>query len=187
MIACFIRHGQTDWNKANLVQGLTDNPLNGTGRQQAEKVAVYLKDRDPEWDLIITSPLRRARETAEIIARTIGHGKPIVNNDGFRERSFGSLEGMVLDEATYRMIFAEQAPGLESLRDLRKRTTRALLALEGKAEKVLICAHAQVIKSVITAVEPGFDFRFPLKNSSLNYFIVENGEIKMIAFNIVPE
>ena len=94
---------------------------------------------------------------------------------------------MVLDEATYRMIFAEQAPGLESLRDLRKRTTRALLALEGKAEKVLICAHAQVIKSVITAIEPGFDFRFPLKNSSLNYFIVENGEIKMIAFNIVPE
>ena len=88
------------------------------------------------------------------------------------------------DDETYR-IFAEEA--VWKLRDLRERAIGALLALEGKAEKVLICAHAQVIKGIITAIDPEFDFRFPLKNSSMNYFEVLNGKIKIIDYNITPE
>ncbi len=187
MIVCLVRHGETSWNKARLVQGLTDNPLNDAGRRQAERVGAYLKTHDREWDLIVTSPLKRARETAEIIARAIGYDKPLLVDGNFRERSFGALEGRILDDETYRVIFAEEAPGLEKLRDLRERAITALLALEGKADKVLICAHAQVIKGIITAIDPEFDFRFPLKNSSMNYFEVLNGKIKIIDYNITPE
>ena len=170
-----------------MVQGLTDNPLNDAGRRQAERVGAYLKTHDREWDLIVTSPLKRARETAEIIARAIGYDKPLLVDGNFRERSFGALEGRILDDETYRVIFAEEAPGLEKLCDLRERAITALLALEGKADKVLICAHAQVIKGIITAIDPEFDFRFPLKNSSMNYFEVLNGKIKIIDYNITPE
>lgn len=60
---CLIRHGETDWNVLGKVQGRTDIPLNSTGIVQAEKCAELLKLS--KWDVIITSPLKRAKETAE--------------------------------------------------------------------------------------------------------------------------
>jgi len=189
MIVCMIRHGETDWNKSHLIQGLTDNPLNDTGRRQALKVADYLSAHERNWDLIVSSPLQRAVETGEIIARAIGYNNSIIIKEQFHERIFGSLEGKVLTEQTYNKIFQEKAPGLEKFEDLQKRILSGLIALEKdyKAEKILVCSHAQVIKSVIAYLDPNFDFRFPLKNSSLNYFHIMRGEIKIIKYNVVPK
>ena len=61
-----IRHGQTDWNAQRRLQGRTDIPLNDTGRAQAEAAATRI-DR-AEWDLVVSSSLGRARETAAILA-----------------------------------------------------------------------------------------------------------------------
>ena len=184
-----VRHGETDWNKSHLIQGLTDNPLNKTGRRQAVKVANYLNTHDRNWDLIVSSPLKRAIETGEIIAHTIGYNESIVIKDQFHERIFGALEGKVLTEQAYNKIFQEQVPGLEKFKNLQKRIVSALIALENdyKVDKVLVCSHAQAIKSVITYLNPNFDFRFPLQNSSLNYFDIEKGQIKIIKYNVVPE
>ena len=65
------RHGQTDWNVIERLQGQTDIELNDEGRQQAEETGELIKDEN--IDLIITSPLKRAKETAEIIKRFIEH------------------------------------------------------------------------------------------------------------------
>ena len=62
----FIRHGQTDWNRDDRLQGSSDIPLNETGREQAHEAAGLL--RDGGWEVIVSSPLMRARDTAQIIA-----------------------------------------------------------------------------------------------------------------------
>jgi len=73
----FIRHGETDWNKLGLGQGsLNDIELNKTGVEQAEITGRYLRDfrmNDKPFDIIFSSPLKRTRSTAEIIAKNIGY------------------------------------------------------------------------------------------------------------------
>ena len=61
----FVRHGETDWNRAHKVQGHTDIPLNNYGRHLARETAEGMKNL--KIDLAYTSPLSRAKETAEII------------------------------------------------------------------------------------------------------------------------
>lgn len=90
----FVRHGETDWNKESRIQGHTDIPLNETGRQQAEH-AVGVLARQP-IDIIVTSCLGRAYETASII--NAGLQKPLIVCDGLKERNFGKYEGLLVDE-----------------------------------------------------------------------------------------
>ena len=89
-----IRHGETDWNVLHRFQGLTDIPLNDTGRQQAGFAKNGLGDM--EIDAIYTSPLQRAVETAEIIRgdREI----PIYPTEGLREMGIGEWEGLLVSE-----------------------------------------------------------------------------------------
>ena len=84
------RHGQTDWNLAKKVQGLVNTDLNETGIEQAKATGEMLKDE--KIDLIISSPLNRAMQTAEIIRgdRDI----EIITDNGIIERDFGEFEGM---------------------------------------------------------------------------------------------
>ena len=96
MLFYLVRHGQTDWNRAGKIQGTTDIPLNETGRQQAEQLATVLKERSgypakTRIDAVYASPLARAFQTAEILAK---EGKlPLRRLTGLRERDFGYWEG----------------------------------------------------------------------------------------------
>jgi uncharacterized phosphatase len=69
MKICLVRHGETNWNKLNKYQGRADIPLNETGINQIKETAEYLKKFI--WEEIITSPLLRAKQSAEIIAEEI--------------------------------------------------------------------------------------------------------------------
>jgi len=84
-----VRHGQTDVNLERILQGLTDNPLNDTGREQAQIAKQKLEDEP--IDLMICSPLVRARETADIINK--GRNIKIIYDDRIVERDFGEFEG----------------------------------------------------------------------------------------------
>lgn len=84
-----IRHGETDWNVVKKVQGKTDIELNETGLNQAKIVSEKLKDE--QIDIIICSPLKRARKTAQIINEALHC--PIIYEEGISERSFGEFEG----------------------------------------------------------------------------------------------
>lgn len=84
-----IRHGQTDWNIEGRMQGHTNIPLNKNGHNQAEIVANELKDVN--FDIIISSPLDRALDTAKHV--NTFKNAPIIINNKLIERSFGDLEG----------------------------------------------------------------------------------------------
>ena len=84
-----IRHGKTDWNLESRIQGKTNISLNEIGINQAEEVREKLENK--EIDLIISSPLDRTRQTAEIINKNMK--LPIKYNENLMERNFGIYEG----------------------------------------------------------------------------------------------
>ena len=89
-----LRHGETDWNKARKIQGCTDIPLNDYGRELARKTGEGMKDIP--IDLVITSPLIRARETAELVMQ--GRAVEVIENAQIQEMNFGEYEGRPSDE-----------------------------------------------------------------------------------------
>ena len=98
----FIRHGQTDLNKQSRTIGSIDVPLNSRGREQARALASTIKHNLPKIHAILTSPLARARETAEIIGRTL-HKRPIIDVR-LRERTAGILEGKPERKNSYKRL-----------------------------------------------------------------------------------
>jgi len=97
-----IRHGQTDWNILHRAQGCEhDIPLNDTGREQANKTGTYLENYRLEsgsFDLIVSSGMDRANETAKIIAEKVGYTKPILIIKEFKEKCHGELGGKTDEE-----------------------------------------------------------------------------------------
>jgi len=183
---CLIRHGQTDWNKQGLVQGTTNNQLNEIGIKQANDAADFLLENDPTWDVILSSPLSRAYDTAVIIAKKLNLSQKIKTDPIFIERQFGIAEGKVLDKAMYKEILEERVEGLESLHNLQQRGLSALMAV-AKAypgKKIIITTHSQFIKGVLSALDSSFNFTMYLKNSSLNYFAIIDDQIKILKYNI---
>jgi broad specificity phosphatase PhoE len=91
-----VRHGETDWNVEDRIQGLTDNPLNANGRAQAEAVSRYLANEP--LDLITSSSLQRASDTADAIAKRHPGTRREPGLPAFVEMSFGEYEGRRLGE-----------------------------------------------------------------------------------------
>jgi broad specificity phosphatase PhoE len=139
------RHGNTDWNAGNRVQGQTDVPLNALGREQALEAAELLVRRKP--DAIVSSDLRRAAETAEALATLTGLA--IREDDRLRERYFGAWQGLTMPEVSQRFPAeharwtAGQDPGgdVESLDDLGKRVAEALLDAAEAGDTVVVATH----------------------------------------------
>lgn len=170
-----LRHGQTDWNIDLRLQGSTDIPLNETGRNQARLAASVLNRED--WDVIIASPLSRAKDTADIVALELGMNVVVVPE--LIERSFGVAEG--LDHASWRKLYEshQHIEGLESLEDLRTRTVQLLdlIANEYSGQRVLAVSHGAFIRKVLTIVT---NSELPregerLSNASLNKFAHADG------------
>ena len=125
MIVTLIRHGQTDWNLAGRIQGSTDIPLNDTGRQQARDAAYALDGSRPT--VMYSSDLRRANETARIIAEVHGWNDPHVIVP-LRERFYGDAEGITDTEfvARYGPWATAVVPRAETKADIRERVAVAL-------------------------------------------------------------
>ena len=99
-----VRHGETDWNLSDRIQGRTDNPLNDNGRAQAEALSKYLANE--LLDLITSSNLQRAAMTADAVAARHSDAKRAAVLPEFAEMSFGDLEGAFLaDVAEQRKAY----------------------------------------------------------------------------------
>ena len=104
----FVRHGKTDWNKENKLQGRTDILLNKNGIEQVKKMATELKKSNERPRQIISSPLIRAMQSAIIISDILGI--PVMANKNLAERDFGSLEGK-----TWKEVIAICGPGFKEI------------------------------------------------------------------------
>ena len=126
-IICLIRHGQTDWNKAHLIQGRLDQPLNDTGRMQLEQTAKRLSTYPIQWDILLSSPLSRAYESAQIIQRTLQIDSPIIKREQLIEREFGSAEGLEINPAVYQKILVDGYDGMEDTPTIQARAKKEIL------------------------------------------------------------
>ena len=157
-----VRHGETDWNRDGRWQGHSDTHLNEAGREQARSVAAEVG----EVDVVYSSDLARARETADIIAEELGVEVHV--DARLRERSFGAWEGLTAAEieadfsdshARWRAGNGAGADDAEPF-DAFGARVRAFLAdaLERHPdETVLVVAHGGSIR-VIHALASGLDY-----------------------------
>ena len=147
-----VRHGETDWNLKERIGG-EGVPLNKEGIGQARKVGLRLKNE--RIDAIYSSDMKRAKQTAEEIAKF--HGIPIVQSKLIRERAFGKLEGLTakehreLREASGLPKHLYRPPGGENYTDIAKRVREFLAQIRRKHgnENVIVVTHAAVIRSFI--------------------------------------
>ena len=150
-----LRHGETDWNKTRLLQGHTDIPLNERGRAQVDDTVRKLCALGVRMDAIVSSPLKRARETAEIAAHRLDYPtEKIVVEELLIERGFGVGEGMSLEEMKERYSDTD-CPGMESGEDLVKRAGHAFQKITSvfyDAERILLAAHGAVLFALLEAV-----------------------------------
>jgi broad specificity phosphatase PhoE len=176
-----VRHGETEWNAARRIQGRTDIPLNDTGREQARQAAELLARR--RWQGVYTSPLGRAHETARIIAERLGLDG-VTDIDALVERDYGEAEGMGFDEIEALYPEGVRAPGQETRDEVAARVVPALLQLAERhpGERLVIVSHGGAIRAVLQTAEPGT--KHPrITNASVHSFKVEDGALRLIAFD----
>jgi probable phosphoglycerate mutase len=149
-VFAFIRHGQTDWNRDDRLQGSSDIPLNDTGRAQAHEAATLL--RDGGWEAIVSSPLSRARETAEIIAADLGIELG-PSYPAFAERDYGVNEGGSSSEIVARHPDRDY-PGAETLASVVVRGTAGLAQVAadfGRMDTIIVC-HGTIIRYTLASL-----------------------------------
>lgn len=192
MLLVLVRHGETEWNRENRVQGTSDTPLSDNGIRQAERLASSMAGE--EIDLIVTSPLRRAAETASIINR--GLNAPLRTDEDLRELDQGIFEGMGYTELMrdhgdfLRHWAADPAsvvmPGGESLAALQERAWKAVLRITGSVERALIVSHNFTITVILCrALEvPLSGFRhIRLDNASRTVLETRDGAFTALVIN----
>lgn len=150
---CLVRHGETEWNLARRYQGSMDIPLNDTGLSQAEAVATAIADES--WDALYSSPLQRAMQTAEAIARKSGITEILTDPD-LQERAYGVGEGLTLAEREETWPGTEW-PGLEPYDDMADRAMAALgrIAEQNIGKRILVTCHGGVIGAVLARISGG--------------------------------
>lgn len=165
MYLYLVRHGQTDDNLNSKVQGRIDNPLNDTGRFQAEETGLKLKELNIKFDYIYSSPLKRALESASIINNILKIGNVIVD-EGLIEREFGNLEGLDVSYMRYLVKTPNFKPiGFESDDVIINRVKECIDNISKKGNNVLIVCHSHTIKALLSYIDnTKFDFDYPLLN-----------------------
>jgi broad specificity phosphatase PhoE len=159
-----VRHGETDWNRELRWQGHSDRPLNERGREQARELAERLDGMG--FAAIYTSDLRRAAETAEILAGRLD--LPVQTDEALREIDVGSWEGYTLAELEARSPEAvsrwdEQGvhgwDGGESHAEMMVRVHRAVgsIAARHEGDDVLVVSHGGPIRA-LKALAAGLDY-----------------------------
>lgn len=178
-----IRHGETNWNKEKRIQGKTDIPLNETGKSQAGVCWEAAKRFEPT--VLITSPLVRAKVTAEIINQHIG--LPLHEMRAFVERSYGDAEGMTIEDRNRYFPDRDHIPNVESFDELKARGMKGLKEVceNYPNERVLIVSHGALINALLSVISEGklgTGITF-LENTSITKFSCENDVWRVIDYN----
>ena len=154
-----VRHGETDWNREHRFQGQSDVPLNETGREQARLLAGSLDGE--RFTAVYTSPLLRARETADIVAGP--RGLRVEPDDSLLEIDVGSWSGLTVAEVEERFaegyrLWREWRTGWEDGETYDELGARVVAGLQRMAsrhagETVLAVTHGGPIRSALAAAQ----------------------------------
>ena len=148
------RHGQTLWNAQNRVCGRTDLPLTQKGIAQAQALAAAAQDL--ALDIIISSPLLRAREMSGIVSKVCG--VPVITDDRLIEQDYGIFEGVDRKDAGFlenKRQFAYAYPGGESMMQVAHRVYGFLedVREQHAGKNVLLVCHGGVCRIINTYFE----------------------------------
>lgn len=174
-----VRHGESEWNILSKVQGQSNTNLTSVGREQAKKVAKRLVEE--KIDIIFSSDLNRALDTARIIGKTFG--LEVNTFEELREIKFGIWEGLTTQEIVDKytkehLIWMKEPhnlnlPEAEKLIDLQERLLRIVNTImkDNKDKNILIVSHGASIKALILGIL-GIDISFynklTISNTSLS-------------------
>ena len=170
-----LRHAQSEGNKKGLFQGSLDFPLSAEGKAQAQRAGEFLKRF--EFDMVVSSPQRRALQTARIVADILGLQLKV--DERLREISYGVLEGKKQQEvenweAYQRWLenpVKNPLPGVEPMDNLQPRVESFLKDIHYWGERVLTVTHGGIVRAVICTVgNLGMEnlWRFSVANVSLS-------------------
>ena len=166
-----IRHGQSEWNKLNLFTGFKNIELSEQGIEEANKAGQNFKNLDIKFNIVFTSELKRAQETAKIILQNLNQwdflnneGK-IISNINLNERDYGDLTGLNKKETAekfgeeqvhkWRRGYSDQPPNGESLEDVVRRVTKYFEEVIKPAiqsdenDNILIAAHGNSLRALL--------------------------------------
>ncbi len=166
-----IRHGQSEWNKLNLFTGFKNIELSEQGIEEANKAGQNFKNLDIKFNIVFTSELKRAQETAKIILQNLNQwdflnneGK-IISNINLNERDYGDLTGLNKKETAdkfgeeqvhkWRRGYSDQPPNGESLEDVVRRVTKYFVEVIKPAIQsdengnILIAAHGNSLRALL--------------------------------------
>jgi len=188
-----VRHGETEWNVAEIFRGRIDIDLNEMGIKQAGLLAEYLSN--VKIDAIYSSPLKRALKTAEIVA---GYHKLDVDiAPGLTDFNFGKWQGLSHQEVKdkYKQLYAEwikhpdqvKMPAGESLDDVRKRTNDVVAELIASYEGTVVLVSHRVVNKVLICALLGLDnshfWNIRQDTCGITIFTYENERFILIKHN----
>lgn len=168
-----IRHGITEWNESGKAQGISDIPLSEVGRKQAS----YLGDRlslEEKWDMIISSDLSRAFETAKIIGSKVGMPISHIHIDlRIKEINCGEIEGTteVQRVRQWGREWRRLQLGMESFDDVSNRGLTFLEDVVGtyKGKRILVVSHGALIGLTLQRLLPQKFKQTFIDNTSITY------------------
>lgn len=192
-----MRHGETDWNREGRVMGRNPVKLNARGQAQVEAAAQFAQAIKP--DLIITSPLVRAHQSAELMAAKLG-GVPIIEEPAIAEVMYGRWEGMVYHDlindpyyVEYRKMPLEHpTPGGETIIQVQARGVEAVTRALGErpGSRIMFVSHGDIIRTVLChfmGLELGHFHRLRVDNASISTIQI-SGEFAELKFlNMLPD
>ncbi len=164
-----VRHGATEWSRAGRHTGRTDLPLLEDGRSEARALGRRLAGHD--FALVLCSPMRRARETAEIA----GFGPRAQECADLCEWDYGAYEGMTTDDIRAERpgwsLWSDGVPGGETTQEVGARADRVIALARDRSGDVLAFAHAHVLRVVAArwvGLAPGAGAVFTLAPATIS-------------------
>jgi len=154
-MSCFylVRHGNTELNKRDILQGHIDSPLTKRGLDDALFIAKKLKGK--KFDAIVSSDLGRAFITAHIIGDRLGFSSFIQGSKELREIDYGSLTArfkkeVILNYNHLKSSSTVKAPNGESHQDVKRRVLKKIFSLAKNYDNLLVVTHNNCIRSIIS-------------------------------------
>ena len=191
-----IRHGQSEWNALNQFTGWKDPDLTAKGIEEAHNAGRIINNLKINFDLVFTSALIRAQNTAEIILKEINQPLSTIKNQALNERNYGDLAGLNKDDARkrwgdeqvhiWRRSYDIPPPGGESLKDTGERVLpffmKEIHPHVCKGKNVLVAAHGNSLRSLIKFLDNISDedivkLEIPT-GAPIHYVINEDGSVE---------